>query len=146
MSIDVVPYAGLKDRVQAEAMLSLDFSTIYVDNYSYMSDKHWNRLKFSLAHELGHFALHREFFERQNIVSEETWISFMEAIQLKYGFLENHANWFAGALLVPTKELLKCFKNKRLPTISSLSRKFEVSTMVIEKRLLSEDIAPYLNL
>ena len=58
LAIDVVPYAGLKDRVQAEAMLSLDFSTIYVDNDSYKSEKQWNRLKFSLAHELGHFALH----------------------------------------------------------------------------------------
>lgn len=69
----------------------------------------------------------------------------MEAIQLKYGFLENHANWFAGALLVPAKELLKCLKSKPLPSLPSLSRKFEVSKKVIEKRLLSEDIAPFLD-
>ena len=67
----------------------------------------------------------------------------MEAIQLKYGFLENHANWFAGALLVPTEALLECLKTEPLPSLPSLSRKFEVSKKVIEKRLLSEDIAPF---
>ena len=82
LGIDIVPMPGLKDRVQAEAMISLDFTTIYVDNASYLNDKQWNRLKFSLAHELGHCVLHKDFLEQQNISSPEQWVNFMMDIQL----------------------------------------------------------------
>lgn len=141
LGIDIVPMPGLKDRVQAEAMISLDFTTIYVDNASYLNDKQWNRLKFSLAHELGHCVLHKDFLEQQNISSPEQWVNFMMDIQLKYGYIENHANWFAGEILVPYAELEKAIQSTPRPTINSLSRKFEVSTTMIEKRLQSKDIA-----
>ena len=70
LKINIEPSADLKNRVQAEAMISLDFSTIYVDKEAFCNEKLWNRLRFSLAHELGHLVLHKDFFDRQIIRSE----------------------------------------------------------------------------
>lgn len=78
----------------------------------------------------------------------------------EYGFLEFHANEFAGRLLVPLPELawefeeaLKDAESKGLRRhqlsdehlgylCSPLARRFEVSAEVIEKRLLREKLWP----
>ena len=44
-----------------DAQITSDFSTIYVDQKSYENDT--SRFRFSLAHELGHFALHKQFYK-----------------------------------------------------------------------------------
>ncbi len=139
LKINIEPSADLKNRVQAEAMISLDFSTIYVDKEAFCNEKLWNRLRFSLAHELGHLVLHKDFFDRQIIRSESDWLQFMSDIQLKYVFLEYQANCFAGQILMPTDELRKELQNDSVPTIATLSRKFEVSTASVKKRIVCED-------
>ena len=63
----------------------------------------------------------------------------MSDIQLKYVFLEYQANCFAGQILMPTDELRKELQNDSVPTIATLSRKFEVSTASVKKRIVCED-------
>lgn len=140
LELEIVPLAGLREKINAEAMISKDYKTIYVDVQSYNDERLWYRLKFSIAHELGHMFLHKDFFCRQNIKNEEEWINFMSSLQLKYSFLENHANWFAGMLLVPADKLRKLLLTTKKPSLAELTRYFEVSTQVISRRLASQDM------
>ena len=140
LGLEIVPLAGLREKVNAEAMISQDYKTIYVDVQSYNDERLWNRLKFSIAHELGHMFLHKDFFCHQDIKNEDEWINFMSSLQLKYSFLENHANWFAGMLLIPASELRRLLQADRKPSLPELTRHFEVSTKAICKRLASQDM------
>ena len=71
LGLEIVPLAGLREKVNAEAMISQDYKTIYVDVQSYNDERLWNRLKFSIAHELGHMFLHKDFFCHQDIKNED---------------------------------------------------------------------------
>ena len=140
LNIELIPYPDLHGKIGAEAMISMDYTSIYVDSAAYMDESRLNRIKFSIAHELGHYYLHKDFFVKQKIRTEEDWISLMLQIKLKYVFLENHANWFAGILLVPAEELFNVIKNNHCKSLSELTRYFGVSQGVIKKRLEAPDV------
>jgi len=64
-----------------------------------------NRLRFSIAHELGHWCLHREEFQDHGFDSEEDFARWTwECGGRKYE-IEQEANEFAGRLLVPVDRL-----------------------------------------
>ena len=81
------------------------------------------RKRFVIAHELGHFELHKT--KRQiNICDEEAFL-----IHYKTSEFENEANIFAGELLIP-EELLNKFDNSKdfsKNHISNLANIFNVS-------------------
>lgn len=88
---------------------------------------HYNRQRFTLAHELGHFFLHRY---RQVSFHDKKFFRGFEVNSMEY-----EANEFAGALLMPEKkflELSKSFDDR------SLAEYFKVSLQAVEmrKRLL----------
>ncbi|MEI6343667.1 MAG: ImmA/IrrE family metallo-endopeptidase [Verrucomicrobiota bacterium] len=65
LRLDVIPFDRLFEKYSVDAAVLPDFSGIYVDKRSYRfleGQPPWlfNRLRFSLAHELGHILLHRE--------------------------------------------------------------------------------------
>jgi Zn-dependent peptidase ImmA (M78 family) len=65
LRLDVIPFDRLFEKYSVDAAVMPDFSGIYVDKRSYRfleGQPPWlfNRLRFSLAHELGHILLHRE--------------------------------------------------------------------------------------
>jgi Zn-dependent peptidase ImmA (M78 family) len=95
------------------------------------------------------------------IDSFEDWKYFISCIDPReYGFFELHANTFAGLILVPTKELFEKFigaisiyksedydprellsSEVAIEYISTyLSRRFEVSSEVIKRRLKKEGL------
>lgn len=75
-----------------------------------------NRLRFSIAHELGHLFLHRELFESANIQTPDHLLDWLnEHDGRKYEF-EREANEFAGRLLVPVETLRECF-DRMLPAM-----------------------------
>lgn len=142
LGLDIIPFTELRDRIGAEAMISQDYTSIYVDSKSYMNDNLQPRMKFSLAHEIGHYFLHKNFFSQQNVSNANEWIDFMMRIQLQYVFLEHHANTFASFLLVPGKALHQAVEEDPLPSISTLTRRFGVSAFVIQRRLAEYDMKP----
>lgn len=144
LQLEIVPFPRLRARTAAEAILSLDFTTVFVDSDCFQNDTLWNRMKFSLAHEIGHLILHRDFLEGLNILNENDWFKFMNNMttgDASYCFLEHHANWFAGMLLVPSDELVRIFQTSS-PTLPALTRYFGVSQAVIARRLDAEDVRP----
>ncbi len=107
LEIDIIPLPDLGD-----VFISSDWKSIYVDRNKYL-DGIQNRLRFSLAHEIGHFILHKEIYNSFKITSLEKFYQFVIEISgEQYGFLETQANIFANFLLVPRNRLaLEKIKN-----------------------------------
>jgi hypothetical protein len=163
--LDIQPIPNLFSSFGIDAWLKLDCTGIIVDEGEYLNERFENRLRFSFAHELGHFFLHRQVLGKVIINSLEEWQEFILSIPEKeYGSFEFQANEFGGRLIVPLLELkahvaracdkLKEEKNSLIKYLVKdpdlvlscispfLCRPFGVSEEVIEKRVKKEGLWP----
>lgn len=102
LGIEIRPVQFQRSGTDYLGMLSHDLKTIYVDNFLYVSEPQENRLRFTLAHELGHYFLHGSFLRQQKFNSIEEWISFhQEMEESELSSYERNCNEFAGRFLVP---------------------------------------------
>ncbi|MCX6845566.1 MAG: hypothetical protein NTU84_03195, partial [Verrucomicrobia bacterium] len=65
LGLDAIPFDDLVAKYRVEAAIKADFSGIYLDAEQYaLMEKgpEWklNRLRFTVAHELAHYFLHRD--------------------------------------------------------------------------------------
>ena len=159
LGLDIEPISGLRE-LDIDAFLKSDRSGIVVDESRYMDERNDNRLRFSLAHEIGHFVLHGYIHDNFNIQIPKDYYNFItNANNEDYGKFEWQANEFAGRLLVPRymlideikKILERIAENDRslltyykkdpfsvLENASSLCKSFGVSDNVITIRLQRE--------
>lgn len=163
LRLDIEPIKNLLSTIDIDAYLKKDLSGIVVDYDCYMKDKFANRMRFSFAHELGHFFLHKELYLKFGVSSPDEWKDFILNVpENEYKSFEWQANEFAGRLLVPHPELeaemgnaveilkendlvhfLKVDPDAVLSRISPmLCKPFGVSTEVIEKRVKREGLWP----
>jgi len=163
LKLDIDPENNLMQKTDMEAYLRSDLRGIVVDHDHYMNEKFANRMRFSFAHELGHFFLHKDFYAMIVFESAEEWKEILLSLpDTEYRYFEYQANEFAGRLLVPREDLvheienalellelnnmleyLKADPNAVLSRISTqLSRPFGVSTEVIERRVDREKLWP----
>ncbi len=161
LNLEIRTISGLKEDADVDALLLGDWKTLIVDQQQYLDDRFINRLRFSIAHELGHYVLHKAVFANIPRGSADEWIAFMQEMPDKeYGFLEYHANEFAGRLLVPLIDLKAEFEKavqeaqqKGMATSKltddhlaylciPLAKFFAVSEDVIERRLTKEKLWP----
>jgi len=162
LEIEIRPILNLKKAGDVDALLLGDFRTIVVDQGDFLDERAQNRLRFSLAHELGRLTLHKDLFSEIRHSSIQEWINFFQQIPDKeYYWIEQHAYEFAGRLLVPRYHL----KEKLVEAISiakdagfeawdssgessleyiahGIARYFNVSEQVIEKRITKENLWP----
>lgn len=164
LGLEIRPIKNLKKDCDAEASLLSDLKTLVLDSDSYMDDRYQNRLRFSVAHELGHLALHHDFVAAANITSVEAWLAYYRDIPEKeYGFIEYHANEFAGRLLVPHGDLTRELASAKAQGVkgglplkllnsdqgreylaSAIHRPFGVSAEVVSRRIGREtDLWPF---
>lgn len=121
------------------------------------------RVRFTLAHEIGHFALeHRRFMVRESCHDEDLDAENAESVNLKdVRRMEWQANYFASCLLLPKKQFERAFfRQAHLQELSDrgygllylddqkcnidsfykvtapLMKEFQVSRSVIKLRLL----------
>jgi len=162
LGIDIRPVNNLKEAGDVDALLLGDLKTIAVDQKDFLNERTQNRLRFSLAHEIGHLELHRDAFLKIGYSTVEEWIEFYQQIpEDQYTWIEQHAYEFAGRLLVPRDKLVeKLDAAIALATKAGfdawditgdstiqyvargIARYFEVSDQVIEKRLIRENLWP----
>lgn len=163
LKLIIDPKHNLFSEIDMDAYLMRDLTGIVVDYDFYWNEKFSNRMRFSFAHELGHFFLHKYIFSSFDFESPEEWSNFVNTVPEKeYSNFEWQANEFAGRLLVPFSELKNEFdkaikiieENKLgqylesdsdavLSRISpALCKPFGVSTVVIEKRVEREGLWP----
>ena len=145
-----------------DALLLGDLETILVDRQYFMDDRYLTRLRFSIAHEVGHLILHGQKFAEIAHASIDDWVSFIQFLpDDQYRWMELHANEFAGRLLVPRDYLEDQLESAvrfaedrgfvswdnsgdtaREYIANGIAPVFEVSDQVIATRLLRERLWP----
>ena len=157
LDMNIVPLPGLKDLLDIDGFISGDLSIITVDEYIF--NKFENRYRFTLAHEVGHFWLHHEFYESAGLTGLDEWKEFVTEIpEDKHNWLEYQAYSFAGLVLVPQEPLIEEV-NSKIKLLdgsgislmehwdlaweyicSDIAKSFSVSKAVIEKRVTKDEI------
>ncbi|WCL50812.1 ImmA/IrrE family metallo-endopeptidase [Leptospira sp. GIMC2001] len=146
LKLEIIPLPNLLRDGGTETYLTSDFKKIIVDSELYNNDRLLPRLRFGLAHEVGHYVLHRSFYGSYDVNSCEDYRNFISNLsESDYSRLEWQANEFAGGLLVSKKDLVdeleKLRDNFNVRKVSDpamlLANKFKVSKQVVEVRLRS---------
>lgn len=159
LGIEIRPFRGLRDRFGFEGALARDLKTIIVDEA--VMDRHENRYRFTLAHELGHLTLHGALISAAPILDKESWRREVGAVDPQsYAHLEQQAYLFAGLLLVPADLLrevyteMDAFALERGVDLTEMGedaisyvadrigRVFRVSGQVIARRMRAEHLPP----
>ena len=162
LGIHIIPIESLQKHCDMEGFISKDFTSIYVDEFLYKDDRYYKRVRFTIAHEIGHYILHRSTIDSQKFDDENDWIRFRMGINDEtLGWFETQASEFARRLLVPLDPLIEDFKLNRQVVLRKHSSwnskkindddlfsmvaplicsKFDVSSEVIERRLRKENI------
>lgn len=162
MGINIIPVESLQKQCDMEGFISKDYKYIYVDNFLYTDDRYYRRVRFTIAHEIGHYVLHRSTIDDQKFKDEEEWMSLRMGLNDDtLGWFETQASEFAGRLLVPIDSLIEEFRTKRESILKKYSSwdskplsdddlftmvapkicgRFDVSADVIERRLRKENI------
>jgi len=88
-----------------DALLRGDLAGIILDTDAFKESR-FNRVRFSVAHELGHLHLHKDIYGRVRFQRPEDWVDFFARVPAdQYQRIEWQADEFAGQLLMPLKEL-----------------------------------------
>jgi Zn-dependent peptidase ImmA (M78 family) len=164
LRLDIIPFDDLFAKYGMDAMLRQDFTGIYVDAEAYQfleKGPVWKqkRLRFTFAHELGHFVLHREEAASHSFSDFPAFFRWLHEESPARYRIEQDANEFAGRLLVPRERIQDDFDRfalraeeispqwHTLPDLrralaDTLSDKYGVNAQVIEIRLDRENIWP----
>lgn len=164
LKLDVIPFDDLFEKYSMDAALIVDFSGFYVDSEAYQvweKGPIWKqrRLRFSVAHELGHYVMHRDIAAGLDFRSLDDFAVWTRGYHGNKYTIEEAANEFAGRLLVPADRLrseFDQFVEKVRPIIpnwavsgdlrrgfaDSVTSAFAVNSQVIETRLDREGIWP----
>lgn len=163
MRFDVIDIPDLMVDLRMDAAIVPAEKAIYVDRNAIQGwERHdrWieKRLRFSVAHELGHFLLHKEYqagLQFSNFDQFKRWI--ME--HRRNNRLEDQADEFAGRFLVPPDILNDQYDSlqgklaaadpswhdiagMRTRLAERIAPRFGVNTQVIETRFAREGLWP----
>jgi len=150
LELNIIPIPNLQDLLEIAGFIASDFKSITVDQF--VMEHREKRYRYTLAHELGHLWLHQEIFAQLKFHSIDDWKRFQKEVDVgDYGWLEWQAYAFGGLVLAPRQPLASnratCEQAVRaegldpntdaaqLYIVEMLSKTFNVSSAVIEKRL-----------
>lgn len=105
LEISIVPKMGMFSQHGIDAFLSSDLSELYIDHDHYMSQT--NRSRFTLAHEIGHYVLHKDIIRSVSTLKE--WQDYLLGQGTGRAILEVQADNFSGCLLMPQPEIIEEF-------------------------------------
>lgn len=126
LGIEIRPIPNLKSSLDIDGFLSNDLKVIFVDGGTFSEPRFQSRMRFTLAHELGHFFLHKDFYGSVNFQSPQQWYQLIHDIdEGELSWYEAHANDFAGRLLVPRELLIAEIDQHKsqLETLTDMARK-----------------------
>lgn len=109
LKIDLRPYLGLEKQIGILAFMPADLSYILYDY-----DQIEERIRYSIAHELGHYELHHSEIKKLRPNSIEEWKEFiLNMPETTLSKVETQANMFASYLLIPKENLINCLNDIR---------------------------------
>lgn len=151
MGVALYAIPGIKPLLGIDAFINSDFTQITVDENSLTTFT--ARARFSIAHEIGHLILHKEWYKKYGPQNIDDYLTFHERIDAKsYKYIEIQAHTFAGLVLVPKDLLLNQLKLRLdrvpdhenaeilIPVANDLLDIFQVSGDVILRRLEREGV------
>lgn len=157
MGLNIFPFPRLYKDFRLNGFLSADMSTIYVDQVQY--EQFNEKYRYTLAHELGHYVLHKSVYENLPFKSPDEFARWRLSVPpAEISWFETHGDWFAGHLLVPTSHLEEICRDIVLKyqgtfwefdTIpddiwsyisNEIATYFDVSPLVVEIQIKKENI------
>ena len=157
LNLRIHPVPNLYRIFAQSGFLGRSRKVIYIDEYQY--DNFWEKYRFTLAHELGHFVMHKSLYEGLSFDSDQEYLEWLQTRpRNELYWFETHADWFADQLLVPTERLQEqCvsllesnrerfsgskFLSSEFWSYASneLAESFEVAPIVIEIRIRKENL------
>ena len=164
LGLDPIPFDDLTAKYRVEAAITADFTGIYLDAEQYQlmergPDWKLNRLRFTVAHELAHYFLHRDVPQPEHFASLPAFARWTQNYGGRKYTLEQEANEFAGRLLVPGARLRAAFDEfaaeaeRLMPNFMQsnslrdqfaerVAPRFGINAQVIAIRLDRDDIWP----
>lgn len=128
----ITPYYDIDEKKYL--LLEVKANTIFIETRLADDENSNGRYRFTLAHELAHWILHRESIIKQN--SEAAFVDEIHNSQM-----EKQADYFASALLMPPVAVKRAFFSlrgngySRQDVIGIMAQKFEVSKQAMKIRL-----------
>jgi len=118
----VVKYEGLKNDISGILQRKEDLSgwEILVN-----SAHHLHRQRYTIAHELGHYCLHRFY---SNNFEDDIFFRSAETSQTEW-----EANDFAGAILIP-EDVFRVKLREGINDVEALAKTFKVSSLAVRMR------------
>ena len=117
------------------ALMTVQGGTIMIDASLLDQEKLYGRLRFTLAHELSHYLLHKGLYSGTGTAAA------LYKHEINEDATEGQANYLAQAILMPKGQVKRCFyalrptfKSKQ-ESISQMAKTFEVSKQAMEIRL-----------
>ena len=144
LALDPIPFDDLCAKYRVEAAIKADFTGIYLDAEQYKlmergPDWKLQRLRFTVAHELAHYFLHRHLPQPAHFASLPDFACWTQNYGGRKYTLEQEANEFAGRLLVPESRLRACF-DEFAPQMENLIPNFLASGQIRDN--FAQRIAP----
>ena len=114
LGINIIPVPNLEKLCNTDALISSDWKNIYVDERSFLDERYLKRYRFSLAHEMGHYVLHKNIYNLFEIKDFKGYYRYNDQLPKKeHQRIEFQADLFASHLLIPRNKLI-LEKNKIL--------------------------------
>ena len=144
LGLNPIPFDDLTAKYRVEAAITADFTGLYLDAEQYALMERgpgWklNRLRFTVAHELAHYFLHRDLPQPENFASLPDFARWTANYGGKKYTTEQEANEFAGRLLVPESRL-RAYFDEFAPQAEKLVTNFMSSGQL--RNSFAERIAP----
>lgn len=152
LGLELIPL----DSYGVDAFLTSSLRHIYADEYTMVNVP--DRFRFSLAHEIGHYVLHRGLYEEVSIERPLDWRQVQSDLGDNYTWVERQANSFAGLVLIPPyllREQVTLQENRARAAsyppqmlwegqgydrlLHTLAEKFSVSRQPVEIRLSKDN-------
>ena len=136
-----VRFSPLEDGVSALLVLIPEAQPVIAVN----SAHHVNRRRFSVAHELGHYEMHRD---QSELFVDGAFVHFRDGKStLAIDPQEIEANAFAAALLMPAAFLEQDLGKKKYGSLEpkvvmALARRYKVSEQALKYRLVNLGFMP----
>jgi len=131
----ILQYAPLDDELSGMAYVKDGHPIIGVN-----AMHHPNRQRFTIAHEIAHLVLHRDYITAQVHVDKAFTLKRDPVAASGTDALEIEANAFAAQLLMPADWVKQAFATELElddeTALSVVARKFRVSTSAIQNRIM----------
>ena len=141
LDMEIRSVSRLREITGFDAILLGNLKGIIVDQEDYMNDRMENRMRFSLAHEIGHYILHSDVYRNLPYTDEDGWIELIQNLpEEEYFLIEQHANEFAGRLLVPKDSLVNDLKDS-INLLQKLKKNTELTGFPLRRELSQIELA-----